>query len=201
FSRMTKRSFWRLFHTAWARALTLRNIKSGFAGTGIHPFNLPKVLDSLQKKTPSPISSDNELWKKKTPGSVRGVRRLAKEIRKEQASLGAKTEKLLRASEKIITENEILKHDNKGLRTALVEEKKRRKRGKVMGLFDKERPGEAQFFSPAKVAAMRERAKEIEAQTQQKKALAEEKRLERARRAMEKEEKTRIAREKKEQRN
>lgn len=201
FSRMTKRNFWKLFHTAWTRALTLKNIKSGFAATGIHPLNPPKVLDSLQKKTPSPISSDDESRKRKTPSSVRGLRRLAKEIRKEQASLGAKTETLLRASEKFITENEILKHQNKGLRAALVEEKNRRKRGKVMGLFDKERPGEAQFFSPAKVAAVRERAKEIEAQAQQRKALAEAKRLDRTRRAIEKEERARIAREKKEQRS
>jgi len=47
-----------------------------------------------------------------------------------------------------------------------VQEKRRRKRGKAMGLFDKDRPGEAQFFSPARVAAVREQAHEIEVETQ-----------------------------------
>jgi len=58
-----------------------------------------------------------------------------------------------------------------------VQEKRRRKRGKAMGLLDKERPGEAQFFSPARVAAVREQAYEIEIENQRQKALADEIRL------------------------
>ena len=46
-----------------------------------------------------------------------------------------------------------------------------------MGLLDKDRPGEAQFFSPARVAAVRERAHEIEVETQRQKALADDTRL------------------------
>ena len=46
-----------------------------------------------------------------------------------------------------------------------------------MGLFDKEQPGEAQFFFPGKVAAVWERAKEIEVQNESEKAHKEEKRL------------------------
>ena len=46
-----------------------------------------------------------------------------------------------------------------------------------MGLFDKERPGEAQFFSPAKVATVRQRAIEIKAENQRQKTLADKEKL------------------------
>jgi hypothetical protein len=192
FSRLTKRSFWRLFSAAWKRSMTVSNIKSAFSSPGIYPFAPKKVLDSIKKKTPSPENSDSDV-KRKTPGSVRGVRRLAKEIHKEQGVHTAKIEEIIRACGKLAIENEILKHENSGLHAALVNEKKRRKRGKGMGLFDKERPGEAQFFSPAKVAAVRKRAEEIEVENQLQKSLAEEKKIQKA---LEKEEKARAKAEK-----
>jgi len=61
-----------------------------------------------------------------------------------------------------------------------VQEKRRRKRGKAMGLLNKDRPGEAQFFSPARVTAVQERAHEIEVETQRQKALADDTRLQKA---------------------
>lgn len=192
FSRLTKRSFWRLFAAAWERSVTVSNVKSAFSSPGILPLEPEKVLKSIKAKTPSPESSDNDL-KRKTPGSVRGVRRLAKEIHKEQAVHTAKMEEIIRACGKLAIKNELLKHENTGLRAALVEEKKKRKRGRGMGLFDKERPGEAQFFSPAKVAAVRQRAEETEIENRLQKSLAEEKRIQQAR---EKEEKARAKAEK-----
>lgn len=44
FTRVTKRSFWRLFQAAWTQALTLKNILSAFASPGIVPFNPPRFL-------------------------------------------------------------------------------------------------------------------------------------------------------------
>ncbi|KAH7394673.1 hypothetical protein BKA66DRAFT_380518, partial [Pyrenochaeta sp. MPI-SDFR-AT-0127] len=180
FSRLTKRSFWRLFAAAWKRSATVSNIKSAFSSPGIFPLEPKRVLRSIKTKTPSPENSDNDV-KRKTPGSVRGVRRLAKELHKEQAMHTAKMEEIIRACGKFAIQNEILQHENIGLRAALVEEKKKRKRGKGMGLFDKERPGEAQFFSPAKVAAVRQRAEEIQIESQLQKSRVEEKRVQQAR--------------------
>jgi hypothetical protein len=185
FTRLTKRSFWRLFAAAWERSVTVSNIKSAFSAPGIFPLQPEKVLRSIKTRTPSPVNSDNDLMRR-TPGSVRGVRRLAKEIHKEQAMHTAKMEEIIRACGKLAIQNEILQHENTGLRAALVGEKKKRKRGNGMGLFDKERPGEAQFFSPAKVAAVRQRAEEMEIESQLQKSIAEERRIQQAR---EKEEK------------
>ena len=138
------------------------------------------MLNKLKKETPSPIQSDTES-KRKTPCSVRGLRCLAKQIHKDQAQLNKDTALLIRASEKLAAEKEILLHQNKALSKTLVEEKRRRKRGKAMGLLDKDRqPGEAQFFSPARVAAVRERAHEIEVENHRQKAIANDMRLQKA---------------------
>jgi len=179
FSRVTKRNFWTLFRTAWNSALTVENIRSAFATPGIYPIDQSKVLQNIKKETPSPIMSDSER-KHITPGSVRGLRRAVKAISKEKRDINFGIDLIIRASEKLAIRNEILEHDNQGLRTALVNEKKRRKRGKPAGLFDQERPREAQFFSPAKVAAVRSRINELEQQKQLKKTEAEERRRNRA---------------------
>jgi len=179
FSRMTKRLFWRLFRTAWQSALTLQNIRSSFASAGIYPFNPSVILNKVQRSTPSPPPSDDEK-PRSTPNSVRAIRRTIKAISKEGEDLSENVQLLIRATEKLSIQNEILRHDNRDLYDTLVQEKKRRKRGKPMGLFDKENPGEAQFFSPSKVEALRQRAKEIEAQKEQEKLEIAQRRTEKA---------------------
>ena len=83
-------------------------------------------------------------------------------MHKDEVKLHTHTAVLIRAAEKLAAQNEILLHQNKALSKTLVEEKRRRKRGKAIGLLDKDRqPGEAQFFSPARVAAVQERAHKI----------------------------------------
>jgi len=93
---------------------------------------------------------------------------------------------IIRATEKLVVKNDILEHENKGLRAALVDEKKRRKKGKAIGLFPKDKPGEAIFFSPAKIAAIRTRHEKLESQKAQEKL---EKETERQNKAVEKEKK------------
>ena len=194
FTRITKRSFWSMFRTAWITALTFENIRSAFAATGIYPIQPEKILNQLKRKTPSPISSDSES-KRKTPGSVRGLRRAVKAIRTDSIDIGAELDLIIRASEKLAIQAEILRHENLGLRTALVDVKKRRKRGKPMGLFVKDEPGQAMFFSPAKIAAVRARQDELEAQKEQEKL---EKELEHQNRAAEREQKAQEIQERRE---
>jgi hypothetical protein len=167
FSRVTKRNFWTLFRTAWNSALTVENIRSAFATAGIYPIDQSKVLQKIKKETPSPIISDSE-GKHITPGSVRGLRRAIKAMSKKKEDINLGIDLIIRASEKLAMRNEILEHENQGLRTALVNEKKWRKRGRPAGLFDQERPGEAQFFSPAKVAAVRSRMNALDSRNNAK---------------------------------
>jgi hypothetical protein len=100
---------------------------------------------------------------------------------------------LLHVGEKLVAENEILRHEIQGLRKAIKEEKKKRKRGKTMGLLEKgENPSQPLFFSPSRVGRARQRAAdEAEAERQRKQAIQDRKlQIARARaeRALEKEE-------------
>jgi hypothetical protein len=70
---------------------------------------------------------------------------------------------LLHASEKLAVELEIVRYENQGLRKPVFYEKKKRKRGKAINLYDsKENKGQALFFRPAKIARVRQRIAEEE---------------------------------------
>jgi len=196
FSRVTKQIFWRLFNTAWQSALSRQNIRSAFASPGIYPLDPSKVLNILKKKTPSPITSDSET-NRKTPESVRAIRRTIKAIQQEEGNLTQATELMIKAAQKLVIRNEILEHQYKGLLTALVNEKKRQKRGKPLGLIDKDNLGKAQFFSPSKVEAARQRIQDIESQKEQEKIEAANRRTQKA---IEREQRDREAQERRETR-
>ena len=111
FGRITKRVFWSLFRNIWKSALTSSNIYAGFSVTGIHPFKPSKVLLQLQIETPSLPTSDSEL-RRKTPKSVRGVRRTIKAARAEDPGLTQGLDLIIRATEKLAIEKEILEYKN-----------------------------------------------------------------------------------------
>lgn len=119
---------------AWEKALTKTNIFSAFAAGGIHPLNPSVVLDQIRLKTPSPISSDEET-KRKTPGSVRAVRRQIKAVQKAHGQLDDQVELLARACEKLLINKETLEHENEGLQEALKTETKASKTGQKDGFI------------------------------------------------------------------
>ncbi|KAK5139604.1 hypothetical protein LTR04_003455, partial [Oleoguttula sp. CCFEE 6159] len=79
--------------------------------------------------------------------------------------------------EKLATKLEISQHENQGLKRALVQERKKRKRGKRLNLYEEgENPGQARFFSPSRVErARRQAADEAEAERQRKQAIQDRK--------------------------
>lgn len=101
---------------------------------------------------------------------------------------------IIRATEKLVIQKDILEHENRNLRNALIDKKKRRKKGKAMELFAKNEPGQAMFFSPGKIAAVRARQQELEAQKEQEKLAKE---VEKERKAAEKKLKAQEVRERK----
>ena len=82
-----------------------------FATTAIHPLEPEKILDQLKKKTPSPVPSDSEA-KRKTPSSVRGIRRAVKALRAKTTNMAVEMDLIIRASEKLVIRNELLEHEN-----------------------------------------------------------------------------------------
>lgn len=188
YSRVTKRSFWSIFKIAWQKASSKANILSAFRAAGIHPLNPDIILNQLQIRPSTPPPDDSDA-PPTTPSSVRGVRRQIKALRLATGGLVDDVALICRAAEKLVISNDILEHENKGLRMALQTEQKRRKRGKKMGLFPKDEPGQAMFFSPAKIAAVRQHQEDLEAQRRQevldKKRQRQSKAAERERKAQE----------------
>jgi hypothetical protein len=180
FTYMTKRHFWRLFAVSWDKALTKENIVKAFESPGIWPVNGSKVLDILRKglKTPdnNPDTQPNEI----TPVGVRDLRRTVRMIRKKATAITKEMELVIKASEKLAFEKDVLEHDNMRLRQAAAWEKARRKKGKPMGLFEPDCPGQAQFFSPSKIAAVRERLKDKEEENERQRQEKEDRQLQKA---------------------
>src|SRR5450432_3109785 len=96
------------------------------------------------------------------PDSVRVLRRTYGRLHAE-GHIDNKAALLVRAGEKLASENKILRIENEGLRDAIFEEKRKRKRGKALNFYEEgEQTGETLFFSPAKVTRARERATALE---------------------------------------
>jgi hypothetical protein len=105
---------------------------------------------------------------------------------------------LLRAGEKLTTKLKIVRYKNNSLRKVIIYEKKNRKRGKAINLYDPdEKEGQALFFSPAKVARVRQRNADLKETKRQRKQNLSDKKLQAA---IKRAEKAREAEEKKNQR-
>jgi len=143
-TRITKRQFWAFFREAWKRAFTEKNIKSAWEVTGIHPFNPERVIATITQKNTTP-----EPQQVRTPTSARSLRRMFNHMQKD-GFITTEALPLLHASEKLAIKAEILQHEVQGLKKAIVEEKKKRKRGRKLNLREEgENLGQARFFSPS----------------------------------------------------
>jgi hypothetical protein len=74
------------------------------------------------------------------PGSVRALRRTYGRLHAE-GHVDNKAAILVRAGEKLASENKILRKENEGLRGAIFEEKRKRKRGKALDFYEGEQAG------------------------------------------------------------
>jgi hypothetical protein len=99
------------------------------------------------------------------PGLVRVLRKTYGRLHAENY-VNNKAAILVRAKEKLAFENKILRIKNEGLRGAIFEKKRKKKRGKALNFHEKgEQANQALFFSSVKITRARERAaalKEIE---------------------------------------
>jgi hypothetical protein len=184
---ISKRDFFRLFYIAWESTFTPALIKSAFKSTGIYPLNPSIILDKFnlkQQDRPSSAESSQSVlsasdWKK--------IRALLQEVIEDIDD--RESRKLSRELEQLTTRYQILKSENRGLRQALISEKKKRQRGKPLLLATPTQSNRgAIFWSPSKVQQARERQaqKDTEAelqrlQKQEDKILREEKKLEKQR--------------------
>jgi hypothetical protein len=95
------------------------------------------------------------------PGSVRILRKTYGRLHAE-SHINNKAAILVRAGEKLASENKILRKENEGLRGAIFEKKRKRKRGKALNFYKSEQASQALFFNPTKITRARERAAALE---------------------------------------
>ena len=160
FTHFGKRHFWPLFRNAWSSAVTSSNISSAFRATGIFPYNPEYILSPLRETSKSK-SKEDDLPKDLPLSDVRAIRRFEKELANRNVEPGD-VPRILTSLGQLAIRSEILTHRVDNLQKALLDEKKRRKRGKPMGLFDKNRPGEGQFWTPSHIGQVRNRNNELE---------------------------------------
>lgn len=172
-------------------------MRSAWEATGLYPLNPKRVISTVVRQQTPPDEQQTQSQQYKTPGSTRSLRRTFRRLQ-DEGKIHPDAAILLRAGEKFAVDRDIVRHENIGLRKAILHEKKKRKRGKAMHLYDEgENEGQARFFSPAKIARIRERTAAAEdAQRQHQLAV----RARKLQIAISKAEKARMTEERKQQR-
>jgi hypothetical protein len=100
---------------------------------------------------------------------------LVKAIYRELGVISLNIDLLCRTMETIVLQNDLLRYENIQLNSTLLQEAGRHKRGKALGLLDKEEPKFGQFWSLVKLAIRKEVIKTKEEQERSRKQLLEEK--------------------------
>jgi hypothetical protein len=114
----------------------------------------------LKRKKESQIQNQQSL--PSMPGSVRVLRKTYGRLHAE-GHVNNKAAILVRAEEKLTFKNKILRIKNEGLRGAIFEKKRKKKRGKALNFHEKgEQAGQALFFNLTKITRARERAAALE---------------------------------------
>ena len=150
-------------------------ILKAFKATGISPFNPESILKRFSKASQPELESRRSSSSVLSASDWRKIERLVRVVVDDAASREAK--KLSQTIHSISTQNQLLKHENEGLRIALSTKKKHQKRSKPLADDQSaEYSGGAVFWSPSKIQAARDRL-------QQQKAEAEQLRLQKTERA------------------
>jgi hypothetical protein len=163
FSRVTKRVFWPLFEKFWNNAVSPANVLSGWTKIGLEPFDLSVVLSSLRIQ-PAPENNDIDALKRpEPPRNGTEYRRLLKTVHEDQETSNRNTDMLVSIVKHLSFENKLLYFQNKAPQEAFLDDRKRRKRGKAVGLITPSKPKFGQIFSPERI----ERVQEAHHQKQQ----------------------------------
>lgn len=182
---ITKRMFYPIFKAAWDTAFTEKNIKHAFAKPGIWPAgqstNRDKILAATTKKSePVPLFDGTVLH---TPKNAQTLRHFQANYAKSPTPL--KVNKMFETLEGLATNVDILQHEIRGLRKALIAEKSRRKRGKKLNLAGEISKG-VELYSPNKVVRARQFQEQKAQEEQAERDAIEARKLVRAQNALEK---------------
>jgi hypothetical protein len=149
---LNKGDFFPLFWRAWQAAFKRSTIESAFAATGIWPADASVILQRFARTPEADRSSSSGLsdsdWRKLD----RLIRAAVNDSHQNQAR------KLRSSVHHLSVQNELLRHENEGLRSALSHRKRHRGKSKALDLQQREEyHGGAIFWSPRKLREARAR--------------------------------------------
>lgn len=163
---MAKRDFFSLFWRAWESSFTKPLILKAFEATGLSPRNANVILKRFMANDSdsNPTSSDD------SQTSLSGwftINRRLKKVAKDEAD--GKTKQLAQAIHHLVCQNELLKHENKGLQEAVAAKEKRQARGKPFQPREEDlEHGGAAWWSPRSIRRQKHRLEEEDLDKQQK---------------------------------
>jgi len=117
-----KGDFFPLFWNAWMSSFKKNTIQKSFSAIGIWPPDLTPILKRFSRNTPEVSSSDESLTSVLSGLDWLKIKLLIRKALKDESSKEVK--KLNRSLYYISAQNEILRHEIKGLKNALVTKEK-----------------------------------------------------------------------------
>jgi hypothetical protein len=135
-NHINKEEFLHLYYPAHVQAITEKNIQSGFAATGLVPYDPDRVLSTLNPivRTPSPVPTEASVWESKTPKTVPEIKQQGKHIQDQRRARTNQSrspsdsafQQLLKGFEKVVHERTILQVENTALRVENQRQKRKR---------------------------------------------------------------------------
>jgi hypothetical protein len=162
-----KADFIPLFWSAWISTFTSRLIFKAFEATGVWPRNRDAVLKRFKHQPPR-NQNDSGPFTSLMESDWRRLRQVVKSIVKEGAEKEAN--ELTQALHHYQVQNDLLLHENQGLRESLDTKKKRKKHGKKLDFHR-----EGSYHGGAEWSSLRSFKRAYERQVQREQAQEEEK--------------------------
>ena len=144
-----KGDFFPLFWKAWVSSFTVATVLRSFEATGIAPLNPSKILDRFIDDASEASGSQESSTSCYSGEDWLKIQSLIRSTVKDERS--KESRKLNRSLHHISIQNELLRHEMKGMKDALLIKKRHKKKARVLPLQQREEyHGGAVFWSPSK---------------------------------------------------
>jgi hypothetical protein len=153
-SPIKKSDFFHLFWKAWTSTFTQELILRSFETTGISPLQPNVILQRFAKDTPEASDGSTSSSSVYSGKDWLKIETLLRKVVRDESS--KELRKISRSLHHISVQNQLLHHENQGLKEVLKTQKKHRNKSKALQFQPRnEYHGGAEFYSPSRVEKAR----------------------------------------------
>jgi hypothetical protein len=153
-SVIKKSDFFHLFWKAWTSTFTQGLILKSFETTGISPLQPNVILQRFAKDTPEASDGSTSSSSVYSGKDWLQIETLLRKVVRDETS--KELRKISRSLHHISVQNQLLHHENKGLKEVLKTQKKHKNKSKALQFQPRnEYHGGAEFYSPSRVEKAR----------------------------------------------